>query len=405
MISGSGAAGSGGRDRSQAGLDWLNFFVSNVQTGFGPFIASYLASEAWTRGQIGLALSIGTLTAMAVQVPAGAVVDAVANKRRLAFWSVVAIAVAALILFALPVRAPVILAEILHGVASCLLGPVIAAMSLAVAKRHGGHFGERLGRNARFASIGSGCAAGLMGAVGYWVSEGSVFLLAAVLVLPSLVALQLVRERGEGEPPAPRPTERFYVALLDRRLAVFAVCCAGFHLANAAMFPLAAVQVTRRVGSVGELVIAACLIVPQVLVALLSPMAGRAAERWGRRPVLLLGFLALPLRAVLFSVVTPPYLVVVVQALDGVSGAVFGVMLPLVVSDITRTNGRFNLSMGVVGLAIGGAASLSTWMAGVVADEMGDAYAFLVLAAVGIAASAVLWLFLPETRPPGEGAD
>jgi MFS family permease len=387
------------RDRSGAGLDWLNFFVANVQTGFGPFIAAYLASEAWTQGQIGLALSIGTLTSMAVQVPAGALVDAASNKRRVAFVAVIAIAIAALILAALPVRVPVMAAEVLHGVASCLLGPVIAALSLAVARRQGGLFGERLGRNARFASIGSGCAAGLMGATGYWVSERSVFILAAVLVLPSLLTLQMVREKGVGDRAA-KPALPLSAALLDRRLILFALCCAGFHMANAAMFPLAAVRVTRMVGSVGELVIAACLIVPQVLVAALSPLVGHSAERWGRRPVLLLGFAAVPLRGLLFAVATPPFLVVAIQALDGVSGAVFGVMLPLVVADLTGNSGRFNLSMGVVGLAIGGAAALSTLLAGRIADHYGTPAAFLALAAVGILAFAVLWAFMPESRPP-----
>jgi predicted MFS family arabinose efflux permease len=230
------------------------------------------------------------------------------------------------------------------------------------------------------------------------VSERSVFILAAVLVLPSLLALQMVREKGAGSRAA-KPAMPLSAALLDRRLIIFALCCAGFHMANAAMFPLAAVRVTRMVGSVGELVIAACLIVPQVLVAALSPLVGHSAERWGRRPVLLLGFAAVPLRGLLFAVATPPSLVVAIQALDGVSGAVFGVMLPLVVADLTGNTGRFNLSMGVVGLAIGGAAALSTLLAGRIADHYGTPAAFLALAAIGILALAVLWAFMPETRP------
>ncbi len=215
---------------------------------------------------------------------------------------------------------------------------MIAALSLAVAAGPGQPFGERLGRNARFASIGSGLAAGLMGAVGYWVSERSVFVLAAALVLPAWWRC------GWSAWPAPAcrsrgPPRRCAARLLDRRLLLFASCCAGFHLANAAMFPLAAVEVTRHAGSVGELVIAACLIVPQALVAALSPLVGRAAERWGRRPVLLLGFAALPLRGRLFALLQSPAPVVAIQALDGVSGAVFGVLLPLVVADITRRTG------------------------------------------------------------------
>ncbi len=385
------------RDRSGAGLDWLNFFVANVQTGFGPFIAAYLASEAWTQGQIGLALSIGTLTTMVVQVPAGAVVDAVQDKRRLATLAVAAIACAALVLAAFPDRLPVWIAEVLHGVASCLLGPVIAVLSMGVAQLHGGAFGERLGRNARFASIGSGLAAGLMGAVGYWISERSVFVLAALLVVPAFLALRLIRAK-DAEAVEKPPEMKLRAALTDRRLLLFAACCFGFHLSNAAMFPLAAVEVTRRAGTVGELVIAACLIVPQCLVAAVSPAVGRAAERWGRRRVLLWGFAAVPLRGALFALTAQPEAVVAIQALDGLSGAVFGVMLPLVVADITRGSGRFNLSMGAIGLAIAGAAAASNEVTGLITDWGGPRAAFATLAVAGIVAFLLLWAAMPETR-------
>ena len=391
-----GSSRAGGSAR---GLDWLNFFLANVQTGFGPFISAYLASQAWTQGQIGLALSIGTITTMAVQVPAGALVDATRDKRRLALFAVVAVAVSALTLAAFPQRLPVWLAEVLHGVAGCLLGPVIAVLSLAVAQAGGVEFGERLGRNARFASVGAGCAAGLMGGVGYWVSEQAVLVLAAALVLPAVLALLAVRVDGSGT-SVDRAERGMLGALLDRRLLLFALCCAAFSAANAAMFPLAAVEVTRQTGSVGELVIAASLIVPQFLVAALSPMVGRAAERWGRRPVLLLGFAAVPLRGALFAVWTMPAPVVAIQALDGISGAVFGVLLPLVVADISRQGGRFNLSMGAMGLAIAGAAAFSTEAAGLVADRYGTPGAFAALAVAGIVAFLLLWLLLPETGTP-----
>ena len=368
-----------------------------MQTGFGPFIAAYLAAEAWTQGQIGLALSIGTATFMVAQMPCGALVDATSRKGRVTGVAVVAIVGSALLLAVFPARLPVFTAEVLHGLASCILTPAIAALSLAAVGGNSSRFGERLGRNARFASIGSGVAAAMMGGVGYWVSERAVFVLAAALALPALLALRLVRTPAvAAERRRPLP---WGAALLDRRLLLFAACCGGFHMANAAMFPLAAVEVTRAAGSVGELVIAACLVVPQALVALLSPWVGRQAEAWGRRPILLLGFAAVPLRGLLFAVIHQPYAVIAVQALDGVSGAVFGVLLPLVVADITRGNGRFNLGMGAIGLAIGLGATLSTEVAGLVADSYHADTAFLSLAGVGVAAFALLWAALPETRP------
>ena len=114
------AAGAG------RGLDWFNLCVANIQTGFGPFIAVYLSSQSWTQTSIGLALSIGTVTSMASQVPAGALVDAVANKTRVAAFSVLVFTASALMFAIYPIPLFVYLAEILHGVSSCTLGPAVA---------------------------------------------------------------------------------------------------------------------------------------------------------------------------------------------------------------------------------------------------------------------------------------
>ena len=169
------------------GLDWLNLFVGNIQTGFGPFIAVYLTTQGWTETSIGLALSLGTISAMASQVPAGAMVDAIANKAAVVFFSILAFSLGALLFAIQPTPLPVYLAEIIHSFSSCTLGPAIAAISLAVAGP--AMLGLRFGRNTRFASIGNGIGAALMGACGYYVSERAVFFLTAALTLPALVPL------------------------------------------------------------------------------------------------------------------------------------------------------------------------------------------------------------------------
>src|SRR5262249_43472705 len=134
--------------RSQRGLDWLNFFVASFQTGFGPFISVYLTGAGWTQGAIGVALSAGTVAGMASQVPGGALVDAMRSKRAAAAAAVVAIMGSALLIALWPALLPIAAAEILHSFASSVLGPAIAALSLALVDRSA--FGERLGRNARF---------------------------------------------------------------------------------------------------------------------------------------------------------------------------------------------------------------------------------------------------------------
>ena len=385
--------------RSLRALDWLNFFAANVQTGFGPFIASYLAASKWTQGEIGLMLSVGTITAMISQLPGGAVIDALQSKRAAAAAAILAITFSALLLGASPTFVPVLSAEIFHGFASCMLTPAMAAISLALVGRL--DLGERLGRNARWASIGSAVAAGMMGLSGEYISVRSVFWLTAALALPALVALFLMESSAapvDARRAPAEPRESLRELLKDKRLLIFAGCVVLFHMSNAAMLNLAAGEVTAHMGDNVELVIAACIIVPQVVVAMMSPWVGRSAQRWGRRPILILGFCALPVRALLFSGVSSAYLLIPVQVLDGLSAAVFGVMLPLIAADVAGGKGRYNLCIGFFGLAAGIGATISTAAAGFAADRFGNTVSFFGLAGIGALAVLLVWVAMPETR-------
>ena len=400
--------------RSLRALDWMNFFVANVQTGFGPFIASYLASHKWTQGEIGMALSVGTISAMVSQVPAGAAVDAMKNKKGAAAWAIVAIILSAVLLASSPTVLPVIAAEVFHGFASCMLVPAMAAISFALVGRQ--NLGDRLGRNARWASIGSAIAAGLMGLFGEYFSSRAVFWLTAALAMPALIALSMVQNTGTVDampqarpaPDADEKRESLRELLRDKRMLIFAACIVLFHLSNAAMLNLAAGEVTAGMGDNVQLVIAACIIVPQAIVAMMSPWVGRSAQRWGRRPILLFGFAALPVRALLFAGISSPYLLVPVQMLDGLSAAVFGVMLPLIAADVAGGKGRYNLCIGLFGLAAGIGATLSTAAAGFIADRFSNTVSFFGLAAAGALAVLLVWAAMPETReseavPQAEG--
>jgi MFS family permease len=391
--------------RGFPGLDWLNFFVANFQTGFGPFISVYLTSAGWTQSAIGVALSTGTIASMASQLPAGALVDAMRNKRMAAAMAIAAIGVSAAAIALWPNFLAISAAEVLHSFASAILGPAIAAITLVLVDPTA--FGERLGRNARYAAIGNAVAAGVMGGCAYYFGDRAVFLFATALAIPALAALASLREvdspprrpRLTASPRAPVPPRtRSWQFLMDRRLIAFAICAVLFHLGNAAMLPIAAAAVTKRAEGEAGLIIAACIVGPQLITALLSPWAGRAAEAWGRRPILLLGFSALPIRGILLAGIADPYLIIAIQLFDGLGAAVFGVLFPLIVADVTRDTGNYTTSLGLVGLAIGGGATLSTVLAGLVADHFGVGAAFLSLAAVGLIATALVWTLMPETR-------
>src|ERR1700689_1819492 len=393
------------RGAAGRGLEWFNLFVANIQTGFGPFIAVYLSGQSWTQTAIGVALSVGTVSSMASQVPAGALVDAMRNKTRVAAFSVLGFTASALMFAIHPIRLFVYLAEILHGVSSCTLGPAIAAMSLVLAGRMG--MALRLGRNARYAAVGNGIGAALMGACGQYVSERAVFYLTAALTLPALVALlPLRRFAAAGSTATAKPRDGAAGVgslriLADRRLLIFCGCAMLFTFGNAPLLMLIRRPLAARGGN-PSLLIGACIVRPQIIVALASPAVARFADRYGRRLVLIIGFLMLPMRALVFSTTSNSALVIGVQVLDGIAGAGFGILVPLVVSDVAARSGRFNLALGAVGFAIGIGSTLSTSAAGWISDHFGMRSAFYLLAATGLAAVLLAVFAMPETRPAAD---
>jgi predicted MFS family arabinose efflux permease len=391
--------------RSLRGLDWFVFFVADVQTGFGPFISVYLTASHWTQFDIGLVLSAAGVVSLVGQMPGGAVVDAARSERLVAGLAIIAICASALAYLAFPIFPLVLAGSILHALASCVLGPAMAAISLGLVGH--GAIGARLGRNARFASVGNGLAAAVMGAVGYLVAPRGVFIVTVLLLIPALLALRAIApseidpEYAHGSKPRRRnkPPIRISEVIRNRPLLIFAGCLLLFHLANAAMLPLMGSVVTMRSSQWATVLIAACIVAPQLVVAALSPWIGSHADTLGRRRLLLIGFAALPIRGLLFVFVSNPLLIVVVQLLDGVTASVLAVLVPLVVADVTRGSGHFNLGQGVVGTATGIGASMSLTFAGFMTDRFSSGVAFASLAATALVGLVVLWFWMPETKP------
>jgi len=185
-------------------------------------------------------------------------------------------------------------------------------------------------------------------------------------------------------------------------LLTFAACLFLFQLANAAMLPLVGAALVYDGESRSSLIVAALIILPQIVVALLAPWVGRQARSWGRRPLLLIGFGALPIRALLFALIADPLFLVGFQLLDGISGAVVGVLMALVTADITHATGRFNLAQGIIGTAPGIGAALSTALFGLIAANFGRTATFLSMASVALLGASIMWLLMPETRPSTE---
>ena len=396
--------------RSQLGLDWFAFFVADLQTGWGPFVAAYLTSVAWTQFDIGLVLTIGTLATFTLQIPTGAIVDRVNAKRMLAALAVVCVSASALLLALWPTFNVVVAAKVLHAVASCLLGPTLAAISLGLV----GHalLSVRLGRNARFLSLGNAIAAGVMGGFGYYISNQSIFFLTAALCIPALVSLAQIQARdidpdlargGITSSQSHASSHAFRGLLQNRALLIFVGAILLFQFANAAILPIMAGLLAKRLPETATLILSVCIFGPQFVVAAIAPWVGRLAQSWGRRPLLSLCFVALFIRCAVFAITSEPSVVIATQLLDGISAATLGILVPLVIADVMRGSGHFNLAQGAVGAAVGIGASFSTTVAGYIADGFGSSAAFLFLSGVSITGLVLVVSLMPETRDTQSG--
>jgi predicted MFS family arabinose efflux permease len=390
--------------RALRGLDWLNFFLADVQTGVGPFLAIYLAGYGWNEQRVGVALTVGGIAGILTQTPAGALVDRLRSKRALIAAAVVALAVGALLIAFLPNFWSVMSAQILIGGTSSVFGPAICAVSLGIV----GHklFDRRQGRNQTFNSAGNVVAAVSMGLLGYFVSNRSIFFFVAVCTLPTLLTLLIIRpeeidyararggkEGDEGGKPAGAS-----VLFKDRPLLIFLACAVMFHFANAAMLPLLGEMLAKGQGRSSMMFMSACVVTTQLVITLIASWSGKEAGSWGRKPLLLIAFGVLPVRGILYTLTHKTVALVAIQVLDGVGAGIFGVVSVLVIADLTQGTGRFNVTLGAISTAVGIGASLSQTIAGSIVHHFGFNAGFLFLATVAAAALGILFLFMPETR-------
>lgn len=394
---------------SLRGLDWFVFFVANLQTGFGPFLATYLTRQLWTHVDIGLIFSIGSIVSLLSQVPGGWLVDTEHSKIRITLLlAVVTIGVSAFLIAAIPEFSIVVIAQVLHVLATSVLVPGIAAVTLGLVGHAVLH--QRLGRNTRVAAIGNALGALSMGAVGYLASAQAALYVIAALAIPTLFAILRIRqseldvERIRGGVAEDGHAGALSLDQLFRKPALLGITISVlfFHVSNAGMLPLVGSVMVEHSGRWASLLVASIIVGPQLVVAMISPTVSQLAETLGRRNVLLMAFAALAARGALLGLTSNPILIVAVQLLDGISGAVLGILVPLIIADITRGTGRYNFAQGVAGSATGVGAAVSTFVAGYVADHLGVSTAFAGLAAMGFCGFAFVLYAMPETKPKTE---
>lgn len=390
--------------RSLNALDWLYFFLADIQTGVGPFLAVYLATQKWNPEQVGIALTIGGLAGVAMQIPAGGIVDRAHRKRLLIMAALGALILGAVLLALRPEFVVVVAGQILIGGSGAFLIPTVNAITLGLVGAAG--FDRRFGRNQGFNSAGNVCAAILMGGIGYYLSARAIFFAVPLLAVPCLFALfsirskeiSFARARGAARSNGDEASVSGVRSLLTNRpLLLFGACTFLFHFSNAAMLPELGEMLAGGRRSAAAPFMSACVIVTQLVIAASAAWIGRKASKVGRKPLLLIGFGVLPIRGVLYTLTTSVPLLIGIQVLDGVANAIFGVVSILVIADLTRGTGRFNLAQGGLAAALGIGASVSTTYAGVLVQHFSYKISFLGLSAVAVVAWLLLFFTVPET--------
>jgi MFS family permease len=393
--------------QSQIALDWLNFFMADVETGIGPFVANYLsAAHHFNPAQVGVIVGAQNLAEVAAQAPAGFLIDRVRHKRWLIAGAALVISVGALFIVARQKVKGQIANQIAIGMAAAFVSPTIAAISLGMVGRQA--FARRVGRNAAFSHGGNVATALLAGVLGYAAGQQWVFYVSAmpgVMVLGSLFFLReqdidhkAARGAREDSKNAHGGVRAPWEVLRKTRIVVFALIIGVFHFANSAMLPLAAQELAKLDRGASSLYMSACIVTAQMVMVPVSYGAGRVADRFGRKPLFSAAFVFLFARGVLLALRDHPFSIVGAETLDGAGTAIASVIALLIVSDLAHGTGRFNFMQGLMNAAIGIGAFAGNTVTGTIAKSAGFPVAFSVLAGVAVAGFVLFAALMPETR-------
>jgi len=386
-------------------LDALNFLLADVRGALGPYLNVFLVTQQhWSQSEVGLVTTIGGLLGIAVQTPIGAAIDETHRKRGAVILALGVLALGAITIFAWPQFWPVIFANGLISVVGDVFGPAVAALTLGLFARK--QLARRMGRNSAFDHAGNVVIAGIAAAVGYLFSQRAVFLLVpvfaamsafAVLSIPA-AAIDYDRARDSVDGGKAGKVAGFSILLKSHRLVVFGICVMLFHFANAPLLPLVGQKLASTFPQAATAMMSTCIVAAQVVMLPFAILVGRTADSWGRKPLFLLGFGMLPLRAVLYTLSDNSFWLIGVQLLDGVGAGIFGALSPLIIADIMRGTGRYNAAQGAIATMQGIGASLSGLASGVLVDDFGYNPAFLTLGVVALAAFGVFAVAMPETK-------
>ena len=354
-------------------LDAINFLLADVRGALGPYLNVFLVTrQHWSLSEVGLVTTVGGLVGLALQTPAGALIDLTRAKRGFVVAALAVLATGATVIALWPTFWPVLIANSLVAVVGDIFGPAIAALTLGLVARK--QLARRIGRNSAFDHAGNVVIAALAGLVGWALSQRAVFFLVpffsvlAALAVLSIPAQAIDHEKARGldnkSTAAAESPSNWRVLLECRPLLIFAGCAMLFHFANAPLLPLVGQKLASQHPMLATAMMSSCIIAAQMIMLPIALVVGYKADTWSRRPLFLVGFAILPIRAFLYTLSDDSAWLVAVQLMDGVGAGIYGALTPLVLADLMRGTGRYNVAQGAVATVQGIGASVSGLVAG-----------------------------------------
>ncbi|MHC2468910.1 MFS transporter [Bradyrhizobium embrapense] len=381
----------------------VNFFMADMQSGIGPFVGIFLQLHGWSSGLIGTAMTLGSVAGMLITTPIGGCIDTTSHKRAWVIVPGIAVVVASTTILLSQTFWAVALSQVATSIAGAAIVPAVTGITLGIVKQRG--FNRQNGRNQAFNHAGNMIGAAASGYLGWHYGYLAVFLLAALFGAITIACVLMITPgsidyhaaRGKEEDPESQPSG-FTVLVKHRPLLVLAIALAAFHLGNAAIVPLYGLAAVAGGLADGPSFVATTIVIAQAVMILASIAGMHAAERRNYWIVLLLSFLALPVRGVLAFFLSGWWGVVPVQILDGVGAGLQSVAVPGMVARSLNGTGRINLGQGAVITIQGIGASLSPALGGWVAQWLGYGPAFLVLGGLGLLSVAIWVAFRPTVQ-------
>jgi MFS family permease len=394
--------------QSMVALSALVFLISDVQGGVGPFLSVYLdASLKWNVNEIGIALATLNIVTVVSQIPSGLIIDSVSAKRFLVAVSCIIITLACIIITRASTLLLVVVAQSIIGIASSIISPAITAITLGLVGRR--YFAKRLSINGTFNHAGNVMTAMVTGLLAVWLGGKWILYVVILFCLVSLIPLFLIK-KGEINsqvarelPDVAMQAEAYQPVsmiklILNKQIIYFCITVFLFEFSNAAQLPLIGQELAKVNMQYASLFMASSIVLAQVVMMLVSYSLGFILPKMRRKPLIIIAFSFLILRALLYIPIKNGYVLLCLQVLDGMASGIYSIVIIVIISELGSGTGRFNFLQGLISFWIGIGSALSNLVGGYVAQQKGFNASFLFLALIAVAGVLFFNKFMPETK-------